>query len=140
LSTSDALVASLDARTGIEQWIVTITSTSTPTVINSCISRDAGVATESSGSFVYVFGEFNGPTVQIGPAIVTNSQEGSYDVFIAKLTAAVGTVQWAFGFGGQNHDHASAIIGSSVASYSGIFLTGTVRAATQHVSSFVSGG
>lgn len=75
-----------------------------------------------SGTSVYVGGDFNSPTGQLGPLTLSNASNAANgftaDGFVARLTDAgsTGSFAWAKALGGSGSDHVSALatLGSSI--------------------------
>lgn len=87
----------------------------------------SGVAVDGSGNTV-VAGYFSGATATFGATTLTNAGTiaGSYDVFVAKLTAA-GTWQWAVRAGGTDYDYPQRM---AVDATGNVYITGGFASST----------
>ncbi|MEO8146831.1 MAG: T9SS type A sorting domain-containing protein [Bacteroidia bacterium] len=67
----------------------------------------SGISTDASGN-VMVIGYFRSTSITFGTTILTNTNVGSSDIFIAKYDAS-GNVLWAKSAGGANYDYSYGI-------------------------------
>jgi hypothetical protein len=114
MGADDGFVAKLtDAgSTGSVSWVQTVGGAGNELISTVVIS----------GTSVYVGGDFNSPTGQLGPLTLSNASNTangfSADGFVARLTDAgsTGSFAWARALGGSGTDHVGALaaLGSSI--------------------------
>lgn len=100
---SDAFVVKYDP-TGTPLWAIAIGGPSW--------EEATGVATDSFGN-IYLTGHFESSQLTIGSVTLTNTDSGTKDIFLIKLSRQ-GQVLWAQSFGGPDTDFGQAIAVSPI--------------------------
>jgi hypothetical protein len=86
---------------------------------------------------ILVAGNFTSPTVTIGSTTLTNSAQGTSDMFLASLDSATGTLFSADQYGGAMNDSINAMSVYTSAGVSSVHLAGYFRSPSVEIGSAV---
>ena len=83
------------------------------------------VSTDNLGN-VYITGYFRSSTIEFGGGVLTNTNAGTDEIFLAKFDSD-GKHLWSKSFGGSNHDDGASV---AVDNSGNVYITGSFRSST----------